>query len=256
MAVGRKRVGLALGGGGGRGLAHVGVLQVLEREKIPMDCIAGASVGSLVGAAYAAGLHSDRLRDLARQLRWRDIAALTWPRNGLVSFARLERFLADLVGDVEFADLEIPYAAVASDLSTGESLILREGRLIPAVRASCSVPGVVTPLEWRGRLLVDGGVTNNLPISVVRGLGADVVIAVGLVTPSGERPRGIVATAMAAIEHLIVGAGDDPATADVYLPIPLWGLGSLVRLSGQERTIALGRQAAEQAMPAIRAALA
>jgi NTE family protein len=256
MALERKRVGLALGGGGARGLAHVGALQVLEREQIHVDCIAGASVGSLVGAAYAAGLRSDRLLDLARQMRWRDIGALTWPRNGLVSFAKMERYLAELLGDVDIADLEIPYAAMASDFLTGEAVILSKGRLIPAVRASCSVPGVVKPMKWRGRLLVDGGMVNNLPISVVRELGADVVIAVGLVTPSGERPKGTIATAVAAIEHLIVHAGDDPSTAEVYIPVPLWGLGSLIRLSAREEIVALGRKATEEAMPAIRAALA
>jgi NTE family protein len=251
----RKRVGLALGGGGGRGMAHVGVIRVLEQASIPIDCIAGTSVGSLVGAAYAAGLGGDKLLDLAHRARWRDLASLVWPRDGFVSFAKMEAFLASLLGDLAFADLKTPYAAVATDLATGEIVVLTEGRLIPAVRASCSVPGIVTPLEWAGRCLVDGGVANNLPISVVRSLGADLVIAVGLASPPAVRPRGPFATGVAAIEHLLIHAGDDPATADVYLPIPFWGLGSIVRLSRREESIALGRQAAEAALPAIRAAL-
>jgi NTE family protein len=255
MDVERKRVGLVLGGGGARGLAHVGVLQVLQREGIPIDCIAGASVGSLVGAGYAAGLRGEPLLQIARQLRWGDIASFVWPYRGFVSFARMERYLDRLLGERDLADLEIPYAAVAADLATGEMVVLKEGRLATAVRASCSVPGVVTPLKRDGRLLVDGGMANNLPISVVRDLGADVVIAVGLVTPSGQRPRGVMATGFAAVEHLIVGAGDDPATADVYIPIPLWGLGSLIRLSAREELMALGRQKAEEALPAIRAVL-
>jgi NTE family protein len=251
----RKRVGLALGGGGARGLAHIGVLRVLEREGIPVDLIAGTSVGSLVGAAYAAGWRAERLEEMSGRIRWRDLARPTWPHNGIVSFARLEAFLVRILGDLTFNDLTIPYTAVASDLVSGELVLLNEGRLAPAVRASCSVPGVVTPLKKDGRLLVDGGMVNNLPISVVRGMGADVVLAVGLVTPSGERPKGLVATGVAAVEHLVVGAGDDPATADVYLAVPLWGLGSLVRLSAREALIALGQQVAAGALPAIRAVL-
>lgn len=251
----RARVGLALGGGGARGLAHVGVLLVLEREGIPIGCIAGTSVGSVVGAAYAAGLRGEQLREMALQIRWRDIARPVWPRDGLVSFAGLESFLVSVAGELTFADLKIPYAAVAADLATGQPVVLRTGRVAPAVRASCSVPGLVTPVEMDGRQLVDGGMANNLPISVARDLGADLVIAVGLATPPGDQPKGVLAIGISAVEYLIIGAADDPATADVYIPIPLWGLGSVLRLSAGEKLIALGQQAAEQALPAIRAAL-
>jgi NTE family protein len=251
----RKRVGLALGGGGARGLAHVGVLSVLEREGIPVDCIAGTSAGSVVGAAYAAGLRADRLLELAQRLRWRQVARLVWPHRGFVSFDKLEAYFAELVGDVTIPTLELPYAAVAADLATGEPVILRDGRLAAAVRASCSVPGIVTPLELNGRLLIDGGVANNLPISVVRDLGAEVVIAVGLVAPSQDDARTPLQIGFKAIEFLIVGAGDDPATADVYLPIPLTGLASLLRTSAWQRFTALGEQIAEQALPLIRKAL-
>jgi NTE family protein len=251
----RKRVGLALGGGGARGMAHVGVLRVLEQEKIPVDCIAGTSVGSLVGAAYATGLRSDRLMEMALSVRWRNIARPVWPRYGFFSFDKMESFFTGLVGDLTFDDLEIPYAAVTADLATGEQVVLKEGRVAPAVRASCSVPGLVTPVPLNGRLLVDGGIANNLPISVVRQLGADVVIAVGLGVPQGNRPLGPLSIGVAAIEYLVIHAADDPATADVYIPIPVWGIGSLLRMSRRHRHIALGRQAAEQALPAIKAAL-
>jgi NTE family protein len=251
----RKRVGLALGGGGARGMAHVGVIRVLERENIPIDCIAGTSAGSLVGAAYAAGIRSDKLMDMALKIRWGDIAKFVWPRQGFVSFERLESYIINLVGDLRFSDLELAYAAVAADMATGEQVVLKEGRIAPAVRASCSVPGFVTPVEWDGRLLTDGGVVNNLPISVVRDLGADIVIAVGLGAPPGGYPKGPLQIGMAAIEFLIIHAADDPATADVHIPIPVWGLSSFVRTSRRHRFIALGRQAAEQALPAIEAAL-
>ena len=251
----RKRVGLALSGGAARGLAHVGVLRVLERERVPVDYIAGTSAGSLVGAAYAAGLRGDRLEQLALEARWRRLARPTWSRYGLVSFAKLESWLVGIIGDLTFADLAVPCAAVATDLETGQPVILSEGRVAPAVRASCSVPGIVPPLELDGRMLTDGGVSNNLPISVVRDMGADIVIAVDLMIPLGRRPAGLMEVGVASIRYLIARAGDSPATADLYIGIPLWGIGSLVRLSAGKWLMAVGRQAAEQVMPDIKAAL-
>lgn len=252
----RKRVGLALSGGAARGLAHVGVLQILEREGIPVDFIAGVSAGSLAGAAFAAGLRGERLLELALEFRWRHIARPVWPRHGLVSFARLESYVVKVTGDLTFDDLEIPYAAVAADLETCELAVLREGRVAPAVRASCSVPGLVTPLEHGGRTLTDGGIVNNLPVSVVRDMGADVVIAANLIVPLGRRPRGLAEITCVALETLIARAADDPSTADVHIAIPIHGLGSLLRFSGGERAVEIGRQAAIQALPAIRQAMA
>ena len=248
-------MGLALAGGGARGMAHVGVIRTLESEGIPIDCIAGTSVGSLVGAAYAAGVKRERLMDMALTLGWLDFARPVWPRTGFVSLAKLETYLIDFVGDLTFDELEIPYAAVASDLTRFEQVVLKEGRVAPAVRASCSIPGIITPTEIDGQMLVDGGVTNNLPISVVRDLGADVVIAVGLGAPPDEHPTRALGIGIAALDSLLIRASDDPTTADVHIPIPVRGLGSFVRTSRRHRYIALGRQAAEEALPVIRAAL-
>lgn len=252
---GDKRVGLALGGGGARGMAHAGVIHLLEQEGIPIDCVAGTSAGALIGAAYAAGIQGQALLEEALKLRWRDLARPAWPRRGFVSFEGLERRLVDILGDLTFADLSIPYAAVAADLATGEQVVLKEGRLAPAVRASCSVPGIVIPVEIGGRLLSDGGVINNLPISVVRELGADIVIAVGLGAPRGRLPRSTLQMIVEAFESLLRNAADDPAMADVHLPIPAWGLSSMVRTSQRHRLFALGQQTAENALPVIRAAL-
>lgn len=237
-------------------MAHVGVIRVLQREGIPIDCVAGTSAGSLVGATLAAGMQSQDLLEMALQIRWRHIARPVWPRQGFLTFERLESYLIGILGDLTFADLHLPYAAVTADLATGEQVILKEGRLAPAVRASCSVPGFVTPVEIDGRLLIDGGVVNNLPISVVRDLGADVVIAVGLFSPPAKMPRGLLQIGVTALEYMLIRASDDPATADVHLPIPVWGLTSVVRTSRRHRLISLGQQAAEAALPAIQAALA
>jgi NTE family protein len=236
-------------------MAHVGVLQVLAREGIPVDCIAGTSAGSLAGAVYAAGLGDDRLLQLALDVHWRDFARLVWPREGFVSFDRMEAFLVDLLGDLSFSDLQIPYAAVATDLDTGQPVVLRQGRLAPAVRASCSVPGLVTPVELDGRLLTDGGITNNLPISVVRELGADVVLAVGLGDPTSGRPHGPRDTLLWAVERVLYRVGDDPASADIFLPVPFEGFASMIRTSLRHRFIARGRHLAEEALPQIRATL-
>jgi NTE family protein len=255
VGISRKKLGLALGGGGARGMAHVGVIRVLEREGIPIDCIAGTSVGSLVGAAYAAGLRGQPLLDMALNFRWRAIVRLVWPGRGFVSFDKLESFLVRTIGDLTFAGLGMPYAAVTADLATGEQVVLQEGRVAPVVRASCSVPGIVTPVEVGGRLLIDGGVVNNLPISVVRGLGAEVVVAVGLGSPPGTYPRGPLQMGIAALDFLLRRAGDDPSTADVHLPIPIWGLGSFLSTARRRQFVALGEQTTEEALPAIRAAL-
>ena len=236
-------------------MAHVGVIRLLEQEGIPIDCIAGTSAGSLVGAAYAAGLRGQDLLEQALKLRWQDIARFAWSRHGFVSFERLEHRLVDTFGDLAFADLDMPYAAVAADLATGEQIVLKQGRLAPAVRASCSVPGIVIPVEIDGRLLSDGGVVNNLPISVVRELGADVVIAVGLGAPSGELPRNALQMVIAAFDCLLIYAADDPGTADVHLPVPVWGLSSMMRMSRWHRFASLGQRMAEDALPAIRARL-
>ena len=251
----QKKLGLALGGGGARGLAHVGVIRALEREDIRIDCIAGTSVGSLVGASYAAGFRGERLLELALSAHWRDLARPIWPHNGFVSFEPMERLLRDRFDDRTFAETDIPYAAIAADLATGEQVTLREGKLAPAVRASCSVPGIVTPTEIGGRLLTDGGTVNNLPISVVRELGADVVLAVALADPASGPPQGACHIALRAIEFLLYHAADDPATADIFLAVPLTGFSSLVRTSAGQRLIALGEQIAEQALPDIKAAL-
>ncbi len=250
-----KRVGLALGGGAVRGFAHVGVLRVLEREGIEVDCVAGTSIGSVVGLACAAGLTSQQTHEFALRFRWRDIGRPVWPRQGFFTFARLEAFLVDVLGDLTFGDLEKPFAAVATDLATGEQVILRQGRVAPAVRASCSVPGLVVPVPLEGRILVDGGIVNSLPISVVRGLGADVVIAVGLHSPSAVCPSGPFRIGIAAIEYLVMHAGDDVADADIHMPIPARGLRSLAFTSHRDRLVSMGERVAEQALPEIWAAL-
>ncbi|MCA9924088.1 MAG: patatin-like phospholipase family protein [Anaerolineales bacterium] len=250
----RPKVGLALSGGVARGPVHVGVLTVLEREGIPIDCVAGASAGSLVGSAYCAGLEIPEMRELALQTGWHNVAALAWPRQGFVSFAKMEPFLENRLGKLDIRDLSIPFAAVATDMRRGEQVILREGRLATAVRASCSVPGFITPVELDGMLLCDGGVSDNLPVDALREMGADYVIGVDLFVPNQPKwgPFGMGAIA---IETLVRQSGGGYKAADCLILPDLAGK-SYLRFSYAEEYIAIGEDAAKAAVPVIKEALA
>ncbi len=187
----RPRVGVALGGGGARGIAHIGILRVLEREGMPIDCLAGTSIGGVVAAGYASGLTPDQLEDVAKNtsnmwqmLRLADLAPL---KQGLLRGKRLQNFFEDRLGNKTFADLEIPLAIVSVDLNAREEAVITRGPVSLAVRATISVPGLFAPVEIHGQRLVDGGLLNNVPVSAVRKLGADVVIAVD-VEPDPQDP--------------------------------------------------------------------
>jgi len=176
------KVGIALGGGGSRGLAHIGVLKVLEREGIPLHFLAGTSMGAVIAAGYAAGLGAAYLEEEALRMGGlRKLAKLidrSLSSQGLIAGQRIRKYFARQLGGVTFAELRIPLALVAVDIITGEEVVLKDGSVADAVRASISLPGVFVPFRMNGRLLVDGGVLNNLPADVVRRMGADVVIAV------------------------------------------------------------------------------
>jgi NTE family protein len=163
-----KRIGLALSGGIARGPAHLGVLQALERAGLHIDCVAGVSAGALVGALYCAGIVTERALKLLRYFGWRTISRLVWPRRGFFSFSKLERWLANLLGEVRFEDLKRPFAVIVTDLQTWEPVILRSGRLAPAVHASCVPPGFVEPVQIDGRWYCDGGASQNLPVTAAR----------------------------------------------------------------------------------------
>lgn len=175
----RPRIGLALSGGVARGNAHIGVLRVLEENQIPIDYIAGTSAGSLVAAAYAAGMTVDEIAKIGRAMRWRDVGRVTLSRLGVQSNARMEEFVRARLPVKRFEDLRIPLAIVATDLKTGSAVIMTEGDVPFAIRASCALPGWYVPVtDEHGRQLVDGGLVANIPTGAVRVLGADVVIAV------------------------------------------------------------------------------
>ncbi len=183
---GRPRLGLALGGGFARGLAHLGVLKVLVENRIPIDALAGTSVGSVVAAAYASGCTIEGMLDEARATRWKDIARWTIPHLGFATNRRMEVTLRRVLRGSRFEDLSLPLAIVAADVSTGEAVTLRTGDLFTALRASCSFPGLFVPVEYQGRLLVDGAIVSSVPVEPLREMGVDHIIAVSLKTGSSR----------------------------------------------------------------------
>ena len=237
------RLGLALGGGGARGLAHVGVLQVLDEAGIKVHAIAGTSVGSLVGAALAANRSVLEITSVSRRINWFHLARPAWPKRGFINFEPMERFVINWLGDITFADLKMPFVCVGTDVLTGAVTVFNEGRIAPRIRASSSVPPFVQPVEIDGALYVDGGFVDNLPIVPVRQLGVDLVLAVNLFGPPSHVPTGYIAYSHVVIGHALVKAGDDPASADVLVQPDLTDY-SMIRFRRDE-LIALGRGAME-----------
>ena len=174
----KKKVALVLGGGSARGMAHIGVIKVFQKEKINFDLVVGTSIGAFIGATYV-------LTDIAKAekaaLRFNVKESLDFmipPSMGLIKGDRIYAIIKEFFGEKKFSDLKIPMAVVACDIENGEEIVFAEGPLAEAVRASCSYPGIFAPQRIKGRLLVDGGIINTVPVSVARQMGADIVIAV------------------------------------------------------------------------------
>lgn len=212
----RPVLGLALGGGGARGMAHIGVLRALEGAGIPAERIAGTSIGSFIGSLYATGAPIDRIEELALRTNWSNLIELKMSRFGFFSTRRLERFInfhlvflqrdilrlpsrtagdeyaATGVAELEFRDLRIPFICTATDLYSGAVVVFDSGPVAAAVRASCSIPGLFEPVITGDRVLVDGGVRMNLPVSLCQRLGAQAVIAVDLESDTSQAASGLV----------------------------------------------------------------
>lgn len=198
----RPKIGIAFGGGGARGMAHIGVIRALERANIPIDVVTGTSIGSFIGSLYATGASIDRIEELALITNWGNLIEHKTSTIGVFSTSRLQSFIGFHLNnlsenimkiptagrgyenssrEIQFSELKRPFLCVATDLYTGEIVIFDSGPVAQAVRASCSIPGLFEPVtDARGRLLVDGGIMMNLPVSLARKAGADIVIAVDL----------------------------------------------------------------------------
>jgi len=185
------KTGLALGSGAARGLAHIGVLKALRDASTPVDMVAGTSIGAMVGACFAKEGEITAVEELALNTGWRELARLLDPRlgslrKGLIHGRRIQELLYSLIGDVEFKDLKIPFAAVATDLNTGREVVIRKGSVVEAVRASISMPGIFVPVTLEDRCLVDGGLTNPVPADILHDMGASLIVAVNVLVEPQE----------------------------------------------------------------------
>lgn len=253
----RKKVGLALSGGGARGFAHVGVLKVLAENEIPVDLIAGTSIGSLVGGAFAAGMSATEIEEMARAIRWRHIVRPSLSPIGLLSNAPMGRLIKSRFPISTFEETAIPFAAVVCDLASQKCISLKEkGDMVAAIRASCAVPAVFTPIRGSGgSILVDGGVMAPLPIDAVKEMGADVVIAVDLLS-SGTAFQRTARTAFGMMFNsamvLVRSASQNQIyEADVSI-VPQIAHIRFDRLSQSDECMKLGERAAREMLGEIR----
>ena len=251
----RPKVALVLGGGAARGFAHAGVIRALERAKIPIDIVVGANTGSLIGAIYADKKSGSDLETIALSLEERDIFDYNFinPTQGFARGERLEDFISKRLGAKEIGELKLPFAAVATDIQNGEIVILQSGSIARAVHASSAIPGIFIPVSYQGKLLVDGGVLDNLPVDVARKMGSDVVIAVDLGEAAKAAPVSNVFENVVMSFYLMARQSTEARVkqADVVIRPKLSEVG-WIDFSRKKEVFALGVQAAEQALPEIR----
>ncbi len=247
-------IGLALSGGAARGIAHAGVLEVLREAGVPVRAVAGTSAGAVVGALFAAGVPPGEIGRLACETRWNDLFRARVPHAGLVSGEGLEQFFKQVIPARTFAELRLPFAAVATDLATGRRVDITSGPLARAILASCSLPVLLEPALLGGRLLVDGGVSSQIPVRAVsETLGVTPVVAVDVNVGGLEQPRldSLVDVAV----HLAMlwsarTAREEAMVADVLIGVDARGI-ALHDLAKGPELLRRGREAARAALPAI-----
>lgn len=255
-----QKLGLALGGGGARGLAHIGVLKALEEEDIPVSMISGTSVGALIGGLYAAGISTSEMEEMSAEIGWSSLtnySKLSVFRllilEEQLSTNNMEVYLRKHIKDIRFDQLKIPFACVATDLQTGERVVFREGSVAQAARASSTIPGLFEPVVFRHRYLVDGGLVSNIPTDLVQHLGADIILAVDVTADfSRFQPKNIMATLNQAIYIQSESMSkNELALADVIIR-PQLGDISAIDLTRSAECIDSGILAARRSIPAIK----
>lgn len=254
----KEGIGLALGGGFARGFAHIGVLKVLEEERIPIAVIGGTSVGSVIGGAYASGASLERITEVCRKLRFKDIAKLQISKRGLASNERLGELVRRCFAAMSFEGLKIPMRVVATDLGTGEPYVFESGDLTTAIRASCAYPGLFEPVMHEGRCLADGGLVATVPTDAVRAAGARPVVAVsvGFNNWNGGAPTNMMQVLSRAVSAAQKHAGPTwERAADVMIE-PVVHQIEWDEFGRTDEAVAAGIAAARKALPAIRRAMA
>ena len=247
------KVAVVLGAGASKGFAHVGVLKVLELQKVPIDLVVGTSAGSVVGSLYAYGIDAFKLQTMAIALLKDDVIDLTLPDNGFIRGEKLENFINKTVRQTPLERLKIPFRAVATNLQTGEEIVFATGNTGRAVRASCSIPGVFQPVRIGDKAYVDGGVVSPVAVDAARRAGADVVIAVDISAGvGGAVPQGILDTILQSIDIMYAKiAATQLKNADVVIRPQLSQIGSS-DFEKRNEAILEGEKAAVLAMPQIR----
>jgi NTE family protein len=254
----RPKIGVVLSGGGAKGLAHIGVLKVLEEGEIPIDSIVGTSAGAFIGGAYASGISIPQMIEMARRIRWSDLGRFRPSRLGIRDGRRMEAFIRAHFPVTRFEELRIPLAVVATEIMTGQMRVFTTGDLAFAIRASCAIPGYFTPaLDEEGRMLVDGAVVANLPTRVAVTLGAERVIAVDVnAYPILETPPRnafqIYTQALAILSFMAQSAMVEHADVLISPNVAAFSWDELERA---EELIRAGEEAARRCLPQCRALL-
>jgi NTE family protein len=252
------RLGLALGGGSARGLAHIGVLKSLEQAGIQAEVVSGSSAGALIGAFCAAGLGAWQIEEVALRTREVDVADLNpASRRGMMAGEALTRFVNGALKGARIEELKLRFGAMTTDLRNGEAVLLRSGSVADAVRASCSIPGIFVPRELGGRELVDGGLVSPLPVRSARALGADVVIAIDVAAkPTRGAMPGLYEIVLQSFEIMGRALADQEALAADLVIRPETGTVASTDFNQRKELIQAGYVATEQALPQIRKLLA
>jgi NTE family protein len=246
------KIAVVLGAGASKGFAHIGVLKVLETQKIPIHMIVGTSAGSLVGSLYAYGFDAFTLQSIAMKVEKSDVIDYTIPDNGFIKGEKLEAFINKTIKNTPIDKLKLRFYAIATDISNGEEVAFAKGNTGEAVRASCSVPGVFQPKKIGGKTYVDGGVVSPVAVDVARRYGADVVIAVDISGGiAGEVPQGIMDTMMKSVDIMYSKiAAYQVKKADIVIRPNVKNIGS-TELEKRHEAILEGEKAAMEALPAI-----
>jgi NTE family protein len=254
----KPKIALVLGGGAARGFAHVGVIRALEQEKIPIDMVVGTSVGSLIGAIYAADLSSFDLEWTAFQLEKDDLFdfgvmnAITG--MGFAKGDKLETWVKSHIKTTDIENLKLPFAAVATDLNWGYKVVLDHGSVARAIRASAAIPGVFQPVQHQGKILVDGGVVDNIPISVAKAKDADIVIAVDISGNLGNTNITNLLGVSLQATNIMFALNVEHSKKDADVLITPAGIGDIGMLdfTQKKRCMQAGIESTKNAMPAIR----
>ena len=248
------RIAVVLGAGASRGFAHIGVLKVMELNKVPVHIVVGTSAGSFVGSLYAYGLNAFQLQKIALSLEKGDIADLTVPDNGFVKGEKLEAYVNSAVNNTPIERLRLPFYAVATNIPGGQEVVFGKGNTGTAVRASCSIPGIFRPVKIADKMYVDGGIVSPVAVDAARRQGADLVIAVDISSDlDTKQPEGTIDTILQAINIMYSRLSAlQTSKADIVIRPKVGYIGS-ADFEKRHEAILEGEKAAAEAMPKIKA---